>query len=113
MGLEMSNLDEHLWRGFMQEVFDLVTCYRQLQTQHPAPPPPPPTVPLPPVQPQPQQPQKAALERPSAAVTPIPAAAESVFAAWPLHQHQVPASGMAVLSPKLVGPQHQSPVQLP
>ena len=57
MGLEMSKLHEELWTGFMHEAFDLVMCYRLLQTQQPAPPPPPPqAVQQPPVQPQPYQP---------------------------------------------------------
>ena len=53
MGAEMSNLDEHLWSLFMREAFDLVTRYRDLQTQQPAPPPPY-AVQLPPMPPQPQ-----------------------------------------------------------
>ena len=47
MGLEVANLDEQLWTAFMQEAFEMVTRYRQLQTQQPAGPPhPPPAVPL-------------------------------------------------------------------
>ena len=83
MGSEMSKVDKELWTGFMHETFDLVACYRQLQTQQPAPPPPPPppqAVQQPRVQPQPYQPS----------VTPILAADESGLAAWP--QHRVPAS---------------------
>ena len=33
MGLEMSKLDKEHWTGFMHKALDLVTRYRQLQTQ--------------------------------------------------------------------------------
>ena len=71
-GLEACKLSEQLWTAFMQESFQMIIRFRQLQEQQPLPPPPPPQPAQHPVV---QQPQQSAFVCPSSAppvVTPPP-----------------------------------------
>ena len=67
MGLEACKLSEELWTGFMQESFQMIQCFRQLQAQQPVPPPPPP--PQPAQHPAVQLQQQLAFMCPSSGVT--------------------------------------------
>ena len=50
MGLEACTLSEELWTKFIQESFQMIKHFRQLQAQQPVPPPPPPPLPPQPAQ---------------------------------------------------------------
>ena len=100
MGAEMSKHDEHLWSLFQREAFDLVTHYRDLQTQQPAPPPPPPAVQLPPMplqpQPQPHQPRPWSVPLQSS-----PPFQQQITPAWQLGPSEFQHHGWPTFLPNL------------